>query len=97
MSEAIDDVVSWARKLEREIGEGRTERERYVLSCLRSALDRYEAEARRERLEQLGSERLARKHVSRGVAGFTYHPTPPSGPAPKDGSSGRADSQEDKT
>jgi hypothetical protein len=95
VSEAIDDVVSWARKLEREIGEGRTERERYVLSCLRSALDRYEA--RRERLEQLGSERLARKHVSRGVVGFSSHPTPPSGPAPKDGSSGRADSQEDKT
>jgi hypothetical protein len=95
VSEAIDDVVSWARKLEREIGEGRTERERYVLSGLRSALGRYEA--RRERLEQLGSERLARKHVSRGVVGFSYHPTPPSGPAPKDGSSGRADSQEDKT
>jgi hypothetical protein len=95
VSEAIDDVVSWARELEREIGEGRTGRERYVLSCLRSALDRYEA--RRERLEQLGSERLARKHVSRGVVGFSYHPTPPSGPAPKDGSSGRADSQEDTT
>jgi hypothetical protein len=94
VSEAIDDVVSWARELEREIGEGRTERERYVLSCLRSSLDRYEAH--RERLEQLGSERLARKHVSRGVVGFTYRPTPPSGPAPKDGSSGRADSPEDK-